>query len=79
MRSVRLRILLRQPGGDRVHFRPRLLQGDAGFHPRDDLEVMAAARLRFLARECNRHPELVLPVVGRMAAAMPRGITPTTE
>src|SRR5438552_2760428 len=45
------------------HLRLSLLKGDAGFHPRDDFEVMISARLRFFAGKCNWHPKLVLRVV----------------
>ena len=72
-----IRILLLKARSDRFHLCLRLLQSDAGFHSRDHFEEMITTLRRFLRRERDRHPELIIHVfvarqLHRAAALHPR-------
>jgi hypothetical protein len=57
------RILVFQPRSNCIHLDPRLLQRDARFEAANYFEEMIAALRRLLRRKCNRHPELIVPIL----------------
>ena len=57
------RILLLKARSDRIHLRLRLLQSDARFKASNNFEKMITALRRFFSWKCNRHPELIVPVL----------------
>src|SRR4029077_12755008 len=57
------RILLLKASSDCIHFRLGLLQSDSKFEASNNFEEMITALRRFFCWKCNRHPELIVPVL----------------
>jgi hypothetical protein len=53
-----LRVLALEARRDRAHLRLRLLDGGAGFHPRDDLRIVVVAHRAIGVAVRERHPEI---------------------